>query len=63
MTLPSSDVGAVWSWLDDLARRASPWQKPYVERLIGSIRRDCLHHVIVLSERHLRRILRLYLGY
>jgi putative transposase len=35
----------------------SPWQNPYVERLIGSIRRDCLDHVIVLHERHLRRIL------
>jgi putative transposase len=33
----------------------SPWQNPYVERLIGSIRRDCLDHVIVLHERHLRR--------
>ena len=35
----------------------SPWQNPYVERLIGSIRRECLDHVIILSERHLRRIL------
>ena len=31
----------------------SPWQNPYVERLIGSIRRECLDHVIVLNERHL----------
>ncbi len=36
----------------------SPWQSPYVERLIGSIRRECLNHVIVLNEAHLRRILR-----
>ena len=36
----------------------SPWQNPYVERLIGSIRRECLDHVIVLGERHLRRVLR-----
>ena len=35
----------------------SPWQNPYVERLIGSIRRECLDHVIILSERHLRRVL------
>ena len=38
----------------------SPWQNPYVERLIGTIRRDCLDHVIVLNERHLRRILKEY---
>ena len=41
----------------------SPWQSPYVERLIGSIRRECLDHVIVLSERHLRGILKSYFGY
>jgi putative transposase len=41
----------------------SPWQNPYVERVIGSIRRDCLDHVIVINERHLRRILRDYLKY
>jgi transposase InsO family protein len=41
----------------------SPWQNPYVERLIGSLRRDCLDHVIVLNENHLRRILREYLVY
>ncbi len=43
--------------------RRSPWQNPYCERVIGSIRRDCLNHVIVLNERHLRRILRSYLEY
>jgi transposase InsO family protein len=36
---------------------SSPWQNPYVERLIGSIRRECLDHVIVLNEAHLRRVL------
>jgi transposase InsO family protein len=36
----------------------SPWQNPYVERVIGSIRRECLDHVIVFNERHLRRVLR-----
>jgi len=41
----------------------SPWQSPYVERLIGTLRRDCIDHVIVLSDNHLRRIVRGYLGY
>ena len=41
----------------------SLWQNPYVERLIGSIRRGCLDHVIVLSEEHLRRILASYFDY
>ena len=38
-------------------------QSPYVERVIGSIRRECLDHVIVLSERQLRRLLRSYFAY
>jgi transposase InsO family protein len=41
----------------------SPWQNPFCERVTGSIRRDRLDHVIVLDERHLRRILREYLNY
>ena len=41
----------------------SPWQNPYVERLIGSIRRECLDHVIVLNEDHLQRILADYFAY
>jgi transposase InsO family protein len=41
----------------------SPWQSPYVERLIGSIRRECLDHVIVLNETHLKRLLGSYLSY
>jgi putative transposase len=40
----------------------SPWQNPYVERVIGSIRRECLDHVIILNQRHLRRMLRAYLA-
>ena len=43
--------------------RQSPWQNPYCERLIGSIRRDCLDHVIVLNEAHLFRILTRYFDY
>ena len=41
----------------------SPWQNPYVERLIGTLRRECLDHVVVLNETHLRRLLRDYLVY
>jgi hypothetical protein len=41
----------------------SPWQSPYVERLIGSIRRECLDHIIVRSEGHLRRVLSRYFDY
>src|SRR5262249_15730657 len=41
----------------------SPWQNPYVERLIGSIRRECLDHVIILNEHHLRRVLSRYFQY
>ena len=41
----------------------APWQNPYVERVIGSIRRECLDHLIILSEAHLRRILTAYLAY
>jgi len=41
----------------------SPWQNPYAERIIGSIRRECLDHMIVLGERHLKRILSSYVDY
>ncbi len=41
----------------------SPWQNPFVERLIGSIRRECLDHVLVINEAHLLRILREYFAY
>ena len=40
-----------------------PWQSPYVELIIGSIRRECLDYLIVLNERHLRRILTDYFDY
>jgi putative transposase len=36
----------------------SPWQNPFVERAIGSLRRECIDHVIVVNENHLRRILK-----
>jgi transposase InsO family protein len=41
----------------------SPWQNPFIERLIGSIRRECLDHILVISEAHLRRVLREYFAY
>ena len=41
----------------------SPWQNPFAERLIGTLRRECLDHVIVWNERSLRRTLHLYLDY
>ena len=40
-----------------------PWQNPYAERLIGSIRRDCLNQFVILSARHLKRVLASYFGY
>jgi hypothetical protein len=41
----------------------SPWHNPYLERLIGSVRRECLDHVIVLHERHLKQLLTQYMIY
>src|ERR1700682_4478574 len=41
----------------------SPWQNGFAERLIGSIRRECVDHMIVLGEAHLRRILKSYADY
>jgi transposase InsO family protein len=41
----------------------SPWQNAYAERVIGSIRRECLDHLVVIGERHLLRILSRYIDY
>jgi transposase InsO family protein len=41
----------------------SPWQNGFAERLIGSIRRECVDHIVILSEAHLRRILQTYARY
>ncbi len=50
--------------IEDVVTAArSPWQNPYAERLIGSLRRECLDHVIVLDEVHLGRILARYFKY
>src|SRR5215831_611062 len=46
-----------------LTAAQSPWQNPFAERLIGSIRRECLNHMIVLGERYLRWMLRRYFRY
>jgi putative transposase len=46
-----------------LSALRSPWQNAFVERIIGSIRRDCLDHVIVLNGHHLKRILTSYFNY
>ena len=46
-----------------LAAARSPWQNAFVERLIGSVRRECLDHMLVLGERHLRHILTGYFAY
>ncbi|MEN8006661.1 MAG: integrase core domain-containing protein [Candidatus Krumholzibacteriota bacterium] len=43
--------------------RRSPWQNGYCERVIETIRRECLDHVIVLNEKHLRRVLKEFLAY
>jgi hypothetical protein len=51
-----------WALLKPIAP-ASPWQNSFAERLIGSIRRECLDHIIVLGEQHLRRILKNYADY
>src|SRR6266540_5608138 len=41
----------------------SPWQNAYAERLIGTLRRDCLDHVLIFGARHLRRTLTTYFSY
>jgi transposase InsO family protein len=46
-----------------LSAPRSPWQNPFVEPVIGSIRRECLDHVIVINEESLRRALRSYIAY
>ena len=46
-----------------LSAPRSPWQRAYVERVIGSIRRECLDHVIVFNETGLRRMLSVYFSY
>lgn len=46
-----------------LTASASPWQNAYAERVIGTIRRECLDHTVILGERHLRRTVKRYVDY
>jgi len=55
-------LAAMGIWDHPIAPR-SPWQNGHAERLIGSIRRECLDHIVVLGEGHLRRILKSYAAY
>jgi transposase InsO family protein len=48
---------------DKPIRPGSPWQNAFVERLIGSIRRECVDHMVVLGEAHLHRVLKSYARY
>jgi hypothetical protein len=54
---------AVMNIKEVLSAPRSPWQSVYVERVIGSIRRECLDHVIILDEQGLRRVLSSYVRY
>jgi putative transposase len=63
MVRPSAIVCRRWRSSEVITAPRSPWQNAYVERIIGSIRRECLNHVIVLDERHLRRVLSAYFEY
>src|SRR5665647_138724 len=61
---PSSQADcAPWAFGTSPTAPASPWQNGFAERLIGSIRRECVDHFIVLGEAHLCRILRVYARY
>jgi transposase InsO family protein len=51
-----------WGSKEIITAPQSPWQNAFAERLIGSIRRECLDHIVVLNQRHLRKILSNYLA-
>jgi transposase InsO family protein len=55
--------GSTWNFATSRTAPRSPWQNPFAERLVGSIRHDCVDHVIVLGESHLRVILKSYFAY
>jgi hypothetical protein len=61
-TVPTAP-SAAWTGQQVVIAARTPWQSPYVERVIGSIRRECLDHVSVLSEKQLRRLRRSYFAY
>jgi hypothetical protein len=60
-SIPSDLISDRDSLRDGPTAPRSPWQNTHAERLIGSIRRECLNHVAVFGERHLRHLLRSYL--
>ena len=62
MVRPSSEDFDQWAFVTGRSPH-SPWQNGYAERLIGSIRRECLDHVVVFGERHLRYVLLSYMKY
>ena len=63
MVMGSGVVVATMGIREVISAPSSPCQNPYVERVIGSIRRERLNHVIVFNETHLRRTLARYLAY
>jgi transposase InsO family protein len=56
-------LASAWRSARSSTAPRAPWQNPLVERLIGSIRRECLDHVLILNEAHLRRLLSGYIAY
>src|SRR5215204_3190326 len=59
----SSAASALWAFAITRYLHAHPGRMAYAERLIGSIRRECLDHVVVFGERHLRHVLSCYINY
>ena len=63
-THPCEKMGLPAGYIEEvLTAPRSPRQNTYVERIIGSIRRECLNHVIIFNERHLRKVLKAYVTY
>ena len=62
-SLLSNEMFSLKRSTNQLSLPRSPWQNGYAERLIGSIRRECLDHVVVFSERHLHHLLLSYMKY
>jgi transposase InsO family protein len=52
-----------WASVTSPSRQVRLWQNGFAERLIGSIRRECVDHIVVLGETHLRRVLKSYARY
>ena len=63
MARSSSDDFDQWAFVIDRRRHVPHGKNGFAERLIGSIRRECLDHVVVFGERHLRHVLLSYMNY